>query len=167
MSSFKNIQKSFYYPGWVPVDCNGGLTGNYVSMKNYNHAEIIIQIGACTRTASVTINKAKTVAGGSATQWLTWDEVFVNADVSGYNAEDSTPTTTYTRTTVSSDTKATGTTANQVWVIEFDAIELGAGYDCFNVNISDPGGTGDVIGVLYRLSEPRFSAENPPTPVED
>lgn len=164
-TTFENIEKTYIYPAWVPVDVNGGLTGNYVSMKYYRHAMVIFMIGACTRSANITFNRAKSVTGTSAEAWTGWDNVAKNANVSAYNGEDSSDTKDLTMTAVSSYTLATGTTANQLLVVEFDAIDLGGDdWDCFAPVISDPGGTGDVIGCLVILTDPRYSGvqSNPP-----
>lgn len=163
---FKDVYEKFMYPLFVPVDINGGKTGNYVSMKLYKHAKITVNIGACGRTCNMTISRAKTVTGGSAESWENWDYVMVNANVSAYNAEDASDTTVFTKTAVSSYTKATGTTANQKWVIEFDSIDIdpdNEGFDCFTVIFSNPGGTGDVIGADVELSGARYLDNMPPS----
>lgn len=170
-TTFKFLEKNDIQPIYGPQDINAitAADGNYLSMKNYGHATIIVMIGACAATASMTIKVATSVSGGSATAWTSWDYVAVNANMSIYNAEDASDTTDYTMTAVSSYTKATGTTANQIWIVEFDSSDLPAGYDCFTVNFTDPGAA-DIISAVAILSEPRYTGVggvNPPNSQTD
>lgn len=164
---FLMTEQCYIYPIYGPQDLNplSAADGNYLSMKNYNHATIIVLIGACAATSSLTINRATSVTGTSAETWTGWDYVAVNANVSMYNAEDASDTKNLTMTAVSSYTKATGTTANQMWIIEFDAIDLGGGsWDCFSLNFTDPGAA-DIISAVAILSQPRYTGvggANPP-----
>jgi len=166
-TTFRLTEESYIYPLYLPVDINGlsAADGNYISMKNYNHATIIVLIGACAATASMTIKRATTVAGGSAEAWTGWDYAMVNANASAYNAEDASDTENFTLTAVTSYTKATGTTPNQVWVVEFDAIDLGGGaWDCFSINFTDPGNA-DIVGAVAILTGARYTGAgtNAPT----
>lgn len=155
--------------GFVPQDVNGGITADYVSLKNYNHAAAIILAGSIAATCNITINKATAVAGTGATSY-SFDAYGVNANVNAYNGEDATSTDTLTNTTGAAGTIATGATSNQMWVIETDAIDLHSGgttdYDCMAVVISDPGNT-NYMSCVYILSECRYAQATPPTAITD
>lgn len=160
---FTKTEETYVYPLLGPQDINTGKTGNYVSMKNYNHARIIIVIGACAATSDLVIKEATSVTGTSAQTWTGWDYVMKNGNYSLYNTEDASDTKDVTKTAVSSYTYALGTTANVMLIIEFDASQLSAGYDCFSINFSNPGAT-DLVCAIVELSEPRYSGvgTNPP-----
>ena len=160
-TTWRDVEKTYRYPGIAPMDVTAGVTTNYFSMKNYRHATIDIVMGAIATPSAVTINRAKTVAAGSAETWTGWDYVYVNADYSTYNAEDASDTQTFTKTAVTSYTK--NTAANNHWVIEFDAIDLGGeDWDCFAVAIAAPSGT-DMVCIMVTLSDARFADATPPT----
>jgi len=159
-----DANERYMLPGITPQAVSGALVSNYFSMKNYRHAKIHIIVGnAITGTCAVTINRAKTVAGGDAETWTLWDTVYVNANVSASNGEDASETKAYTKTAVSSYTK-TFSTVNTDWIIELDAIELdpeGAGWDCFAVALA-AGLTTTPVCVLVELSDARFKGDMPP-----
>lgn len=137
--------------GAVPIDTTGAaVTGDYVSMKGFDHLTIIISQGAWAGgTPAVTLKQATAVAGTSAKalgfSWR-WTKVALTG-------------TTYTKTAVTSDTFNLPSTANTINVIEIDAASLDSdgGFDCVGVDIASPGANADLIAVTYILSEPRFS----------
>jgi len=160
-TTWKDVETTYRYPALAPMDVTAGVTSNYFSMKNYNHATIDIVMGAIATPSAVTIKRATTVSGGDAETWTGWDYVYVNADYSAYNAEDATDTETFTKTAVTTYTK--NTAANNHWVIEFDAIDLGGGaWDCFGIAIAAPSGT-DLVCILVTLSGARYADATPPT----
>lgn len=150
--------------GLIPVSDSAGKTSNYYSTKYYKHVKIEIVSGSSiTGSTAVTINRAKTVAGGSAETWELWDTVYVNANESAYDGEDASETKTFTKTAVSSYTK-TLSTANTHWIIEFDSIELdpeNEGWDCFGV-VFAAGLTTTIIAMKVDLSGCRFPSDSPP-----
>ena len=138
-----------------PVDINGsGMTGDYVSLKDYNHATIILQAGVVGATANITVNKATDVSGTDATT-MTFNHWYETKTGSG----DALPQGT------AASSVATGTTNNQLRVIEIDAAELGD-YDCINVNISDPESS-SFWSAVYVLSGARFKQATPPSAIVD
>lgn len=54
-------------PAVTPIDLSGGAqAGDFVSMKNYDHCDAVIMIGATAgATCAVTLDKAASVAGGT------------------------------------------------------------------------------------------------------
>jgi len=61
--------KNHYVPGVTPIDLSGGpLAGDFVSMKNYEHCDVVIMIGATAgATCAVTMDKAAAVTGDTVT----------------------------------------------------------------------------------------------------
>ena len=169
-TTFKDVELRPIYPLILPVDINytAADIGNYISMKEYNHARIVILAGAIAASSAIVIKRAKTVAGGSAETWTGWDYMQLNANPSAYDAEDATPTKKTTLTAVTSYTYALAA-ANKQIEIEFDAIDLGGGdWDCFTVAFADPA-YADLICAFVIMSEPRHSGENanPPDALTD
>ncbi len=164
-TTFKYVEKRPIYPLILPVDINTAAadTGNYVSMKEYNHARIVIFAGAVAASSAIHIYRAKTAAAGSAEAWTGWDYMHLNANPSAYYGEDASPTKKTSLTAVTTYTYALAA-ANKQIEIEFDAIDLGGGdWEWFTVVFADPGNT-DLVVALVELSEPRHSgaSENPP-----
>jgi len=164
-TTFKDVELMPIYPLILPVDINSAAAdiGNYISMKEYNHARIVILAGAIAASSAIVIKRAKSVTGTDAETWTGWDYMHLNANPSAYDAEDASPTKKTTLTAVTSYTYALAA-ANKQIEIEFDAIDLGGGvWDCFTVAFADPGNT-DLICAFVILSEARHSgaSENPP-----
>lgn len=61
--------KNHYVIGVSPIDLSGGAQpGDFVSMKNYEHCDVVIQVGATAGGACiVTMDKAAAVAGDTVT----------------------------------------------------------------------------------------------------
>jgi hypothetical protein len=119
----------------------------YVSLKNYNHLTIILNVlNATTVTGSaVTLNQATAVAGTSA-KTLGFTKVYRNLDCAAGD--------TLAETAVSSNTFTTLTTNSKraQYVIEVDAesLDLDNGFDCVQVALADA--TAATITATYVLS---------------
>jgi hypothetical protein len=135
----------------VPVDTTGAaVSGDYYSLKNYNHITFIICQGAWAGgTPAVTLKQATAVAG-TGEKALSFTKYWSKVAITG---------TTFTETTVSSDTFNLTATANTVTVIEVDAatLDVSGGFDCVRVNIASPGSNADLIAVVAILGGPRFA----------
>ncbi|MFW9873330.1 MAG: hypothetical protein ACFFG0_09525 [Candidatus Thorarchaeota archaeon] len=153
--------------GIVPVDINGGQTADYVCFKNYNHVTIIVTCGSIAGTCNLTVYKATDASALGATAF-SFDAYAKNANINGYNDEDSTSTDTLTEYTGASGTIATGATSNQMFVIEIDAQEIRTGsstaYDWIALVVSDPSAS-NTICATYIMSEPRYADAAPPTAI--
>lgn len=137
--------------GAVPIDTTGAaVTGDYVSMKGFDHLTIIISQGAWAGgTPAVTLKQASDVAGtGEKALSFAWR--WTKVALTG---------TTYTKTAVTSDTFNLPATANTINVLEIDAASLDGdgGFDCVRLAIATPGANADLIAATYILSEPRFA----------
>lgn len=135
----------------VPVDTTGAaVTGDYYSLKNYNHVTFIILQGAWAGgTPAVTLKQATAVAG-TGEKALSFTKYWTKTGITG---------TTYTETTVASDTFNLPATANTITVIEVDAasLDVSGGFDCVRVGVASPGSNADLIAVVAILGGPRFA----------
>jgi len=155
------IDKVKIVNGFSPVDIDAeATTGDYVSMKNYNHCTIILTLGVTGAASSITVQQATSVAGTSAKN-LTVTEMYANEAV-GTND-------TLVTTAVTSNTFDTSTDDGLMYVIEVDAAELDLanGFDCLALACSDPGA--ETFGsCVYVMSEPRYEAGDAmPTAITD
>ena len=157
----KNHQKQLFVNLISPQNIDGGITGNYICLKDVEHVRILISAGAMGASTNLTINKAKTAAAGSATPWTDWAETMIETNVSASYAEDASPTKVFTRTTVTSDTMALAT-ANSLYSIEFDPIELGESYDYFTAAVSDPTGSVTDLMSAVAILDMKVCGETPP-----
>lgn len=138
--------------GLFPVDATGAAqTGDYVSLKNYEHFTAIVKFGALSSsdTMTVALLQAKTVAAGSA-KALT----FANAWLSDASGD----TLTKVTVTADGDYDIASTDTLKFLVIEVRASELDVanGFDCVALTISSPGAHATLVDVTYVLSGARF-----------
>ncbi len=136
----------------VPIDANGaGLTGDYYSLKNYNHITFVIQQGAWAGGhAAVTFKQASDVAGTgekalTVTPAFQWQRVALTG-------------TTWTKTAITAGTFNLGTTANTTTVVEVSAacLDLANGFDCIRLALATVGANADLICIMAFLSQARF-----------
>ena len=150
MAATRFIENNKIVVGSVPIDTTGAaVTGDYVSMKGYEHLTIIIMQGAWAGgTPAVTLKQATDVAGTNE-KTLSFTKYFSGVALTN---------DTLTATTVSSDTFNLTTTANTYTVIEVDAssLDVDNGFDCVRLAIASPGGNADLIASLYILSFARY-----------
>jgi len=139
-----------------PVDSQSGAqTGDWISMKNYNHLTYIISRNAGTGTDNlvVTFDQATDVSGTDS-QTLNITEYFAKLGTQ-------TGVGTFTRVTQTAADGFTSTnpTTASLYVIEIDRAQLDAddGFDCVSLAIADTGAAGaQLISVIAVLSEPRY-----------
>lgn len=152
--------------GLVPYDMvASSSSGDFVSLKNYNHIAIVFikDAGTTDEDATITIQQATAVAGTSAKS-LTFTDYYI---------KDGTQTSvgTFTKTTQTAAATVTATGENeQLIVVEFDAdsLDVDNAFDCIRATVAVPGSTSGSYGtVLYILSEPRYAAETMPSAIAD
>ncbi len=136
-------------------------TSDWVSLKNFGHATIIIKTDAWAGgTSAITLNQATAVAG-TAAKALSFAKMWTNAA--------DTSSDLLVETAVVSDTFTIGT-ANAIYVIEVDAasLDLQNNFDCLAVLGATPGSNADLYGVLFILQAPaRYTAAVPPSAIID
>ncbi|MBW2060936.1 MAG: hypothetical protein JRI95_05155 [Deltaproteobacteria bacterium] len=141
-----------------PVDVNGsGLDGDYVSLKNYRWATIVIQLGVTGAAGKITVEEAKAVDGTGA-----------QAMGFNYRAEETAEGDTLEALTATSAANgiSTSTNDNIFYVIEISADELSEGYDCIRVRMTDPAAA-TLVSMCAVLSQARYSQENMPSAITD
>lgn len=128
---------------------------DYVSMKGYKRAQIIITIadGTTVTGSTITLKQATDVAGTSE-KALAFTRMLANTDYAANH--------TMTETAVTSNTFTTQTvnSKDSVYIIDIDAsdLDVAGGFDCFRVD-----GTGHAAtasrgcSVVYNLYGKRFS----------
>ena len=133
----------------VPVDTTGAAqTGDYYSLKRYNHLTIMIIQGAWAGgTPAVTLLQATDVAG-TGEKALSFTTRWTMVAITG---------TAYTETAVTSSTFNLPATANTINILEIEAsdLDLANSFDCVRVNVATPGSNADLICIVALLSQPR------------
>ena len=144
---------SVYVGAMVPQDtASAALNSDWVSMKYFNHAEIIIvkAAGAVGEAPTITLKQATAIAG-------TGSKALNFTSYTRRTAADITSTSIPTKTTQAATNALTLAAGNtqEVIVIEFDAQNLDAhnGFNCFRVEFGDVGTTAQLAAVVVRLSE--------------
>lgn len=133
--------------------------GDYVSFKNYRRCAVVIGASPAsgTNTIAVTLKQAKTVENSPVTEKaLTFTRM---KRILPTASEDP------VETTVASSTFNTSATAeNEMFVIDVDEnmLDIANGFDCFRVDMTDPGAVstpGFILGIMY---EPKFKQDPMP-----
>lgn len=136
--------------GVLPKDITGAAqTGDYVSLKGYDHVSILIQQGAWAgATPAVTLFQAQDVAA-TAEKALSFTKRWTKVGVTG---------TTFVETAVVSDTFNLPAVANTINVLEIDAdtLDVNNGFDCVTVKVASPSTNADLLSITYLLSGARF-----------
>ena len=168
------VEDAKLVPVMRPIDKTGAaFTTEWISMKNYKHADFIINLGAMTSTSSqaVTLKVADDASGthsaaitsASAATTLTLDEYYKTSSGD-----------TLTKTSVSSSTfNLTASSDNKYVIVHVDAAKLGkftstsVTYDADYVAISvaTPGTHACLAAVDCLLTGPRFASQSNPTAI--
>lgn len=140
-----------------PIDVNGaGLDGDFISLKNYKWATIIIQLGVTGAAGTITLEEASDVAGTGA-----------QARAFNYRAEDTAAGDTLGALTAATSAGfATSTNDSIFYVIEIASSELSAGFDTIRPKISDPSAA-TLVSMCAILSGPRFAGDSMPSAITD
>ncbi len=139
----------------------GALSSAYISMANYRKIQFYVQIDQNNAaTTTITVDKAKTSAGGDASTGITIKNWWYVADIAGTTQAAASDTFTKGAAATSITTSNAGTGAS-LYVLEFDAEELGDGYDYIQIELG-ASNNANYVSCLAVLSEPRYaSASNP------
>jgi len=145
----------------VPVSINGGKSGDVINLENYNHASIVIAVGA--------------VASGTSKLTLEYcdDNTPTTDTAMAFNYRKMTDgagaTDTWGDLTAATSSGITIDTANTTYLIEIDAAEVmsASSGSCsrLQVELSDPSGA-DYMCVIAILTEPRYAKGTPVTCID-
>lgn len=139
----------------------------YVSLKNYNHVDFIVTLGATSAVGSsknVSVKEAKDTSGTSA-QSLNIPYYWKN---SAALSSASTANDTYVKQSIaSSSTNAfalSASTNNITYIIPIDASQLSqaSSMDCVGIGIDTTSSTA-LCGAVAVLSKSRYRSDNPPS----
>ena len=155
-----NIPEVFKIVNGTPVaTTNGGITCDYISVKNAHKVTIIVELlQAVSHETALGINEATAVAPTGASAVTETMPIWKNADVSS--------TDTLVRGTDAATVSATAGATNQTLVLEVDPAKLTAGYDCIAATLSNSSQASNFATVTY-LIETRYPQATPPTAITD
>ena len=148
----------FTHPVNLQTASNAATTGDWLSMANYHHLDILLLKGAGTASDDPTITVLQaTSAAGAGSKALNFARIIRNETTTAAGPLG----TNWTITTGNTDNDYThGTSAESVviWVIpiESDELDVQNGFFFVNVTIADVG-TNDQFGCILGLfSKPRY-----------
>ena len=160
MSSIVHLPEHFKIVNGTPVaTTNGGITCDFVSLKNVNMAWILVEaLQAATHETVLNPQRATAVAptgnvaiAHSAPNWK-------NADVSASD--------TLVRGADATTVSLTAGTTNQEVLIQIDPAQLGDTYDCMGLVVTTSAEANNYMTVTYFL-EMRYAQATPPTAITD
>ncbi len=142
------------------IDTDAVRAFDYVSMKDYGHLTLVVQLGVTGGASNVTLLQASDVAA-TGEKALAFSTAYRNLTATG--AADA-----LSSFAVTSDTFATSTNDGVMYVIEIDAEDLDVdnGFDCVTIAMSDPAAATNV-NILAILSDSRYPGATPPTAITD
>ena len=158
MSSIFLPEKFKIVNGSPVATTNGGITCDFVSLKNVNMAWILVEALQAVSHATVfnpqratdPVTPTGNVAIAHAANW--WK----NADVSASD--------TLVKQTAATTMALTAGTTDQQMLIQIDPAQLGATYDSMGVVITTGGDATNFVTVTYFL-EMRYAQATPPTAI--
>jgi len=150
------IGKVHIIPLLHAVSSGTAPTIDIFGMEEYNHALIIIDIGATDGTMKVTVEECTVAAGTS------------NTDIA-FNYRQMTTTDTWGALTagVSGTGFTVGATEDDsLHAIEIDADELTDGYPYVKLTFGTPSGSATLMSAIAILSEPRYMKDVPVSAID-
>ena len=158
----RNIVENFkIVSGTTPVTTNGGVTGDYVSLKNCNKAYIVVKLTQAAAHATVLSPKQATaVAGTSVKVFANTLKINANEDVSSSD--------TLAAQTAAVNYTVTADIANKVVVFEIDPADLDTAndFDCITISASDSSEATNFVDVTYYL-DMKYKEDVPPAAITD
>lgn len=142
-----------------PVTTNGGVTLDYVSLKNAIKAWIVLQFTQAVGHATVIQPQMATaVAPTGATSITSAVEIWQNADTAA--SDTLVRATAATSLTLGNDVK------KKMVVIEIDPAEFGGDYDVLGCTLSDSSQATNFVSGMYIL-QTRYGQATPPAAITD
>lgn len=158
----RNLVENFkVVSGTTPVTTNGGVTGDYVSLKNCNKAYIVVKLTQAAAHATVLSPKQATAVAGTGVK------VFANTLKINAN-EDVSASDTLAAQTAAVNYTVTADIANKVVVFEIDPSDLDTAndFDCITLVASDSSEATNFIDVTYYL-DMKYKEDVPPAAITD
>jgi len=144
-----------------PVTTNGGVTSDYVSLKNAHKAWILLQFTQAVGHATVvTLKEAYNVAAGGAKAVVSDHKIWVNEDTAAGD--------TLVRATNGKTVTLTNDIKKKMVLVEIDpdALDINAAtpFDCINFTVSDSSQAGNFVSGVFILLE-RYKQATPPSAI--
>ena len=144
-----------------PVTTDGGVTSDYVSLKNALKAWVVVQFTqAVGHATSVAIRQASAVAGTSVKAITVAVPIWANEDTAASDTlEAQTAAVSYA---VTNDVK------KKMVIFEIDpaTLDLANGFDCLNFTVSDSSQATNFVSGMFFLWE-RYQGTTPPAAITD
>lgn len=152
--------------GFVPVDLKTAANaGDYVSLKNYRHVDIVFiaAAGDAAEPPTITLEQASAVAGTGVKALAIPRGVYIK---DGADLQTIGTFTKVAATTSNTYALAAGNT-QKIVVIPLNAEDLDAdgGFDCLRASVADVGAVAQLGTLFYLLSSPRYTP--PPSAIVD
>jgi hypothetical protein len=141
------------------VTSNGGVTCDYVSLKNVNMAWIVAHFDQAVAHATVIQpQKATAVAPTGA--------ISITTSVPNWENGDCAASDTLTKNADATSSTLAATVKTHMVVFQIDPAQLGSTYDVMGCTISNSGQATDLVSVVYYL-EMAYQQAAPPTVLTD
>lgn len=146
--------------GITYLTTNGAKTGDYVCLKNYHYCWVIFKFLHTNGAAStISISRATTVGGGSATPMTETAPIWVNLSTGVTD-------TLVKQTDAANYLIPAVTTVNKMIVFGIDPRKLAATFDCIAGVAGTNAQAGDFVGITYLL-QARYPQGTPPSAILD
>lgn len=143
-----------------PQALSSAATAEWISMKNYDRVDFILNIGAVTTGGNVKVREAVNVSGSSAAT-LSFDTYWKCAAT----------TDVFTKTSANSSSSADCITVgnssdNKCWYVSIPAAKLSAGFDCVTITMPTAFAAAytSCVAVCHKA---RYQSQAPPTALTD
>ena len=144
-----------------PVTTNGGVTGDYVTLKNAHRAWIVVQLTqAVGHATALTPKQASAVAGTGVKNLSVACRIWANEDtVASDTLVEQTAATSYT---VTNDIK------KKIVIFEIDPedFDVAGGFDVLGLAVADSSQATDFVSATYWLAN-RYLQATPPAAITD
>ena len=145
----------------APAADAAGRTADWVSLKNYGRAFIVVHITqANAATVALTVLQASAVAG-TGSKAITWTvPIWAN--------EDTATTDTLTRQTDALAFTTSAAVKNKIVVFQIDPryLDVNNGFDCISFT-TGASNVANITQAMYVLAEPRFNGNILPSAIVD
>lgn len=141
------------------VTTNGTVTSQYVSVKNYSMATLVLSFTQAVGHATTTTFQEATAVAGTGAQTI------ANVQNIWSNLATATNDTLIRRTDATSYALTAGVAKMQV-VVQYNPMSLSAGFDCIGFSIATSSQATNFVSGIWLLWA-KFSQATPPTAVVD
>ena len=161
------LEKNTLVPAFMPVDgASGALTGDRVSMKNYDRCVFILlaSIGSAGEDPVISAQQHTAASGGTSAD-LTFTRIRHKVGATDINAV-SDFTLVEQTAAASYDTDPIAGAENEALIaVEIKAEDLTDGYEFVSFNLADVGTGAQLVAGLYILTDAGYVGETPPSAI--